>query len=274
MPVHSPSFERMKTRSQRLTELANPPVVVPPAPIPAPVTNKETEQKERDLKDKEKIIKEKNKALEARKSQKDGVIRAIAHQGSADGGVIGKAEHLAGLTAEGVAGEMLADLFIFSVELTFNTPIWVQMWQFNKAIEQELASIKNGDPIRLAYMPNEKGDYPEIYPIDGQGKVDYSKSPMRTYKDDGSLSDEITSFHIRANGYVPRPSITESLKIVFDRHFERMLGSGVLSPEQKARMSGTVSAMQSEEKHDNKDLAADRAAQMAAMRPAMPRATK
>jgi hypothetical protein len=262
MPAHSPSFENMKRSSQSLADLSAPaPVLTEEQKKEA--AKKEAEQKELDIKQREKEIKEKNKALEARKSQKDGVIKAIAHQASNDGGAIGKAEHLAGLTAEGVAGEMLADLFILSVELTFNTPVWVQMWQFNKAIEQELASIKNGDPVRLAYMPNEDGDYPEIYPIDGKGKVDYSKAPMRTYNDDGSLSEHITPFHIRANGYVPRPSITESLMIVLDRHFERMLGSGVLSPEQKARMSGTVSAMQAEEKQ-GKDLAADRAAQILA----------
>lgn len=264
----SPAFDNAKSRSQKLADLAG-----APAPVQAPnVPNKETELKELDLKEKEKSIKEKKKALEARKSQKDAVIKALAHSPSGDNGAIGKAEHLAGLTAEGVAGEILADLFIFSVELTFNTPIWVQMWQFNKALEQEIASIKNGEPIRLAYMPDADGNYPDIYPIDGQGKVDFSKSPMRTYKDDGSLSDEITPFHIRANGYVPRPSITESLMIACDRHFERMLGSGVLTPEQKARMSGTVSSMQKEEKAEKEDLAADRAAQMAAMRPApMPR---
>lgn len=254
MTAHLPALNKEKKQLKSLKEMTS-----APAPVAAPLSEEDAEKAQ---KAREEKIKKQNQALEARRSQKDAVIRAIAHQGTADGGAIGKAEHLAGLTAEGVSGEMIADLFIFTVELVFCTPIWVQMWQFNKALEQELVSIKNGEPVRLAYMPNEQGDYPEIYPIDAQGKVDFSKLPMRTYNDDGSLNNAITPFHIRANGYVPRPSISESFKIVFDRHFERMLGAGVLSPEQKARMSGTLSSA-SDRKGEVEDLASDAASQNA-----------
>lgn len=204
--------------------------------------------------------KRKEKALKARMSQKNMAIQAFT-QGAQVQGVMEKFEHLAGLTAEGVAGESLFDLIIFATELTLNTPFWTQTLQFEEALRKELESLDSGEPVRLCYLPDDNGVFPEIYPADGQGKVNFNKPPLRP--------EEITNFAIRANGYVPRPTVTESLLVVFDRHLERVSGTGSLSPEQKARMYNTVMEMRDENDHSEKnDVASDTAARMMAMRQA------
>lgn len=219
------------------------------------------DQRKAKLEQEKEELKRKKKALAERIRQKDAVTRAMAPPSNpGDTGAIGKAEHLAGLTAEGVAGEMAMDLMILALELTFNTPFWIQAYQFDEALKKEL-SLNNG--VRLAYLPDDNGVYPEIYPIDGQGNVDYKQPPITD-------PDQITPFHIRANGYVPRPSITESVMVVFDRHIERMMGSGALTPDQKARMYNTVAQMKDDE-NKNKDDATmkmqDDNTAMRAMRP-------
>lgn len=239
-PTTRPAFDKAKEEKDSLLELAK--------------ANKEKAEKQKQQEEEaiKADIKAKKKALENRKKKKDAVIQAIPHSNRADGGAIGKAEHLAGLTAEGVAGEMAINLMIFAVELSLVTPFWIQSLQFDEGLK-----------ARLAYVANENGDFPDIYPIDAQGKVDYKQPPMRTFNDDGTLSDAITSFHIRANGYVPRPTVFEAVKVVFDRHLERMHGSSVISAEQKARMSNTVAQMQAEDKK-GQDLASDAASRAAA----------
>lgn len=258
----TPQFaQQQQLQKKALTELAKE-NQAPQNRLPTPVAETDKENikglKEKDKKE----LKRKQKALAERIRQKDAAISAMAPQNNpGDTGAIGKAEHLAGLTAEGVAGEMAMDLMIFALELTFNTPFWIQAYQFDEALKKEL-SLTNG--VRLAYLPDDNGVYPEIYPIDGQGKVDYKQSPITD-------QSQITPFHIRANGYVPRPSITESLMVVFDRHIERMLGSGALTPDQKARMYNTVAQIKDENKNKEDEtmkMQDDRAAQMAAMRPA------
>ncbi|MGE3318825.1 MAG: hypothetical protein AB7I18_05975 [Candidatus Berkiella sp.] len=252
----TPAFLQQQQQQKALNELAKENIAPAPAkPVASTPDDNDPKQKHKDE------VKRKKKALAERIRQKDMVIRAMAPQNNpGDTGAIGKAEHLAGLTAEGVAGEMIMDLMIFSVELTFNTPFWIQAYQFDEALKKELSST---DGVRLAYLPDDNGVYPEIYPVDGQGNVDYKQQPIQD-------QNEITPFHIRANGYVPRPSITESLMVVFDRHIERMLGSGALTPDQKARMHNTVAQMKNDDDKNEKDatqkMQDDRAAQMAAMR--------
>jgi hypothetical protein len=219
------------------------------APTPAGQNNENETPEEKQARIKKEFIDNKKKELKNRRAQKDSAIRAIPHTGHGDGGSIGKAEHLAGLTAEGVAGEMIAHLMIFAIEATFNTPFWIQAEQFNEALRQELASLEGGNkPLRLCYLPDDNGDYPAIYPTNSQGEVDFEADPLPEH--------EITPFAIRANGYIPMPSITEAYQIVLDKHFERMLGAGVLSPEQKARMTNTLAEMQGQKKEGN-DLASD-----------------
>lgn len=205
--------------------------------------------------------KRKEKALKKRMATKDQAIAAFA-KASHTQGVMEKAEHLAGLTAEGVAGEILFDLIILSIELSINAPFWTQTLQFEEALKKELQSIESGESERLVYLPDDNGVYPDIYPIDSSGKVNYSKPPLTPG------SPEITNFHIRANGYVPRPTILEALSTIAARHTERMSGSGALSPEQKACLYNTVTVLQENQNKETneKDTASDNAARMAAMR--------
>lgn len=235
------------------------------APVPAASTsnaqpsdeNETPEEKAARLK--KEFIDRKKKELNSRRMQKDLAIHAKPHSGQADGGSIGKAEHLAGLTAEGVAGEMAIHLMIFVVELTFNTPFWIQAEQFNEALRQELESLEPGQkPLRLCYLPDDNGEYPVIYPVSAHGEVDFDAEPL--------TFEQITPFAIRANGYIPMPSVTEAYKIVLDRHFERMMGAGILEPEQKARMCNTLAEMPSQKK-EGSDLASDNASINAAKPP-------
>ncbi|MCS5711138.1 hypothetical protein [Candidatus Berkiella aquae] len=213
--------------------------------------------------------KRKEKALKKRMATKDRTIDAFTkpHQTQ---GAMEKAEHLAGLTPEGVAGEIMFDLIILSIELSVNAPFWTQTLQFEAALLKELQSIESGENERLVYLPDDNGVYPEIYPIDDSGKVDYSKPPLTPG------SPEISNFHIRANGYVPVPTISESLLTIFARHTERMSGTGALTAEQKSCLYNTVQVLhenQQKEKNE-KDIASDNAARMAATKQiATPRLT-
>lgn len=256
---HEAAGEKILDRFKANQARANAPLPGPssaPLPAPAPANNQETPE-ERLARIKKETIERKKKELNNRRTQKDMAIRAIPHTGHADGGSIGKAEHLAGLTAEGVAGEMIIHLMIFAVEATFNTPFWIQAEQFNEALRQELASLEPGQkPVRLCYLPDDNGAFPDIYPINSQGEVDFDAEPLP--------ENEVTPFAIRANGYIPMPTVFESYQIVLDKHFERMMGAGVLTPEQKARMTNTLADIQGQKKEGN-DLASDNAAIRAAM---------
>lgn len=188
----------------------------------------------------------------ARKKFKQSILQNVSAGPSQHQGAMEKADHLAGLTAEGIAGEIAINLIIFCLEAFGNTPWWVQTLQLQESLVKEIASLTSDQPERICYLPDDNGVFPEIYPADGEGKVDFSRSPLRP--------EEVTPNAIRANGYIPQPSILEGFQIVNDFHCERMSGTNSLGPEQRARMYNVFGSDSKKEDKSEKDVVSDRIA--------------
>lgn len=227
----------------------------------------EDEQKELDLFFQKEHFDKKARAeraaskVEDRKKLKEAVVGRYIP--SMQEGSMSKARHLAGLTAEGVAAELIIDLLIFAYEIVDNSPYKEALKKYDAAVEQEEAAFQQEvaalgarakQKVHLVYREDKHGKYPKIYYADpATGELDYSRVVPH---------DKVTPFDIRANGLIPVPTREEGLMAAFDRHIERMNDSSWLRPDQKLRIHGVLD--QAEQAMKGRDLAADRAAQLAA----------
>lgn len=231
--------ERMRKMQTNATQLAQQRRLQEQQRIRQNQNNANTQNKKQ-LSPEELEVQRKEKALKARKKFKQGILQDFTPSSGQRQGAMEKAEHLAGLTAEGVSGEIGINLIIFMFEALGNTPWWVQTLQLQESLVKELESLYSDKPERICYLPDDNGVFPEIYPTDTQGKVDFSRSPL--------ARENVTPFAIRANGYVPQPSILEGFLTACDFHCERMSGANSLSPDQKARMYNIVGESKKEKK--------------------------
>lgn len=157
-----------------------------------------------------------------------------------------KADHLAGLTPEGVTGEMLAAMIFHLFASILNLAYFEQKRVFAKA---QLSGN--------AYEQKADGSWPAIYPINSKGKpyvptkADGSVDMARVITD-GSASRTL----IRANGFVPPPSLQEAYEQHMADFMLDMSGANSLSPYQRQILNIADQARDKVEK----DLASDRVA--------------
>lgn len=174
-------------------------------------------------------INQKNKDLEARRarlqkrqSHSEGNL-AMQNQIYGDSrtgvdphsqGAMGEASHLASLNAEGVAAKLIAFMLLNFFQLLFSMQYRKQRDEFAKARE-----------YGIAYEPNEKGELPRLYHVDGRGKVNFA----RPYQ-----NNELPSRRdIRANGFVPPPCAKEAFVAQLAQFKVDMHGTRFLTPEEK-----------------------------------------
>lgn len=251
----------------------------------------------------------------------------MPHSSPSQESLMQKIAHLSGITAEGLAGQAMAEIMMLVVQLTFNSSYWEQVGRYEHAKDQdrqinlhekelllkdmkyyeqdengqwpEIRRLdKDGKPrydenpekdreniippqcatdeelkanhyfrraARMTYEPDENGKYPEVYALNNQYQVDYTRVVE---------NGEATPEELIANGFIPRPSYVQGLKNVFAGFVESVQGFDALSPEEKLWLH--PDQVDSKQGNDNSaDLARDNAARMAAQaRPAPKPATK
>ena len=121
-------------------------------------------------------------------------------------GAMQKAAHLAGLTPEGVAGEILTIWLVNALMLLFQTQYHVQERQF-----------KNAQDNDIAYMQKRSGKWPKIYPLGEDGLPDFDAKPNT----DGTASAE----EVIANGYVPPPDMNRAIAEQWKLYESQMWGT-------------------------------------------------
>lgn len=123
-------------------------------------------------------------------------------------GAMQKAAHLAGLTPEGVAGEILTIWLIHALMLLFQTQYHVQERQFKRAQDND---------VNIAYMQKRSGKWPKIYPLGENGQPDFDATPNT----DGTASAE----EVIANGYVPPPDMKRAIAEQWKLYESQMWGN-------------------------------------------------
>lgn len=135
-------------------------------------------------------------AFDARQSFRESIIgRAlpdIQHKGS-----LGNMMHLAEISAEGVEAAILMGYLFLIVEILFATHYYEGKEAFVKAFGQEFEAIYDLGPEKFtaAYVKNEHGHYPPVYPMKANNKPDHSKPRLQGH--------QITEELIYLNGYTP-----------------------------------------------------------------------
>lgn len=162
--------------------------------------------------------------------------------------VMDQAKHLADLTAEGVTGAMLVVIFANLFQFCFQTHYMVQKRDFSKA-----------EGLGIAYKKNEKGEFPEIYPLNGNGEPDFEQDP---YPKDQNVNDASFRAAIRRNGFVPPPNWLEAQYSLGYQYLEQMMGASYLDKAQREILHKNIEETKKEgPKEDNaSDLAAQRLA--------------
>ncbi|MBN9288867.1 MAG: hypothetical protein BGO43_07995 [Gammaproteobacteria bacterium 39-13] len=122
-------------------------------------------------------------------------------------GAMQKAAHLAGLTPEGVAGEIITIYIVNLLQLVFQTQYLIQKKQFKMA-----------QAAGIAYEPHETtGLWPEVYPLDDQGQPNFQALP---YKDGEAPVEAIIG-----NGLIPPPDIYRALGEQWKQYELQMWGT-------------------------------------------------
>jgi len=195
--------------------------------------------------------KEREDRLKKRRSAQQNVYRSNEAQGHTQS-AMEKADHLAGLTAEGVTGEILMIMICNLFQWIFQTHFLVQKREFSKA-----------EQLGIAYKADVNGKFPDIHPLNEKGEPDFDQKP---YPQNQDINDQGFRAAIRRNGFVPPPNWLEAQYSQAYQYLEQMMGASVLTPAQREILHKRVEEVKKEGPKD--DLASDRAAQMAAMREA------
>ncbi|MBN9287046.1 MAG: hypothetical protein BGO43_11725 [Gammaproteobacteria bacterium 39-13] len=195
--------------------------------------------------------KEREERLKNRRGTQQNIYKSggtQAHTQSA----MEKADHLAGLTAEGVTGEILMIMICNLFQWLFQTHYLVQKRDFSKA-----------EQLGIAYKADANGKFPDIHPLNEKGEPDFDQKP---YPQDQDINDSGFRAAIRRNGFVPPPNWLEAQYSQGYQYLEQMMGASVLTPAQREILHKNIEETKKEGPRD--DLASDRAAQMAAMQAA------
>lgn len=122
-------------------------------------------------------------------------------------GAMQKAAHLAGLTPEGVAGEILTIYVVNILQLLFQTQFIIQKSQFKRAQD-----------AGIAYQLNEEtGLWPEVYPLDENGQPNFNAAP---YEDGKAPAQAVIG-----NGLIPPPDIYRALADQWKQYELQMWGT-------------------------------------------------
>lgn len=160
-----------------------------------------------------------------------------------------KAEHLAGLTPEGVAGEMLAAMIFHLFATILNLAYIEQKRKFAKA-----------QSMGKSYEQRADGSWPHIYPIGKNGKpyvpktADGKNIDWTRVNTDGTASRQA----VRANGFVPPPSLEEAYEMHLADFMLDMNGQAALTPYQRRILNIAEQAREKVESDVASDLLATR----------------
>lgn len=210
-------------------------------------------------------FKERNKLIEKARNDRFNERKAKqAHIYNSGGeqqhqSLMDKAAHLAGLTPEGVSGEILAQQFFKLFQALFQTHYAVQKRDFSKAKRMGIAYVKDAD-----------GNFPEVRRIGADGKPDSNQPP---YPQNTDVNNPEFRAAIRQNGLVPPPNWLEAQYTLAYEYIEEMMGKSALTPTQREVLHKRVEDMKAQGPQ-GPDLASDRAAMMAAQKPPAPAARK
>lgn len=209
-----------------------------------PMTPEEREQRE--IKRQRKALREK---IQQRQQTIAQVLQRTPDQGHNEAGLMGEFSHMNAYNQEGLPGKVAAELFILLFELLFNLNYVRNVTEFNQLIKGEAAMDQGPDrneKIRLTYRQDESGEYPELYPLGGDGKPDGSKEAYTQEQLDWMDADA-KEYLIRKNGYVPMPSFQAGLEMAFTGYVKEVLGPKALSHLQRERHGLGISRQQAQD---------------------------
>lgn len=155
--------------------------------------------------------------------------------GSQLGGVMGKLLHNTELTAEGIAGQMAMILIFNLLKALFSTQYHIQRAAFSSA-----------QALGIAYEPrmvNGNLVWPEVYPLDHNGNVNYSADPVRP-----GTADRVT---IRCNGLVPKASLAEAYHIQWTEYHSDMMGMQSLTQQERMLLTNVFDAAKLDHQREN-----------------------
>lgn len=170
------------------------------------------------------------------KSLRDLHARRMAHKGSPkaqEQSWSAKVSHLTGIREESLIGEFLADAFIHLFMLVSGAQYMQDAARFEQAKLSGTAFVCQ-DKRKYKNVNNgeEYNGFQPIYPIDGNGKPDFSQQPVL----DGNVPAEV----IIANGYVPPANVLRSSRTVWDSYLESTLGRDKLDMNALLRVHGCI----------------------------------
>lgn len=183
------------------------------------------------------ILKKRRQAHEAAFKQRKGFQKTVSASmpSAQQQGSVGQAQHLAGLSPEGVVGAMIMDFILLMLEMLFNTHHLNAKHAFSKAaasiFEHEMPD-GHKETFSMAYKPNANDVLPPVYPIDpATDQPDFSANPL--------LPGQINDYLIRKNGYIPRPTVTQGLENAFLSFMARTQGVTALSSQEMMQLYNT-----------------------------------